>query len=77
MIRKTVSIICFCGENLVTGEEFTKEARAEARKKGWWHSKFSGDRCPRCVKLDEEEHTGLISPSPTAFNSPIGDNQGH
>ena len=50
---------CQCGETRKYRGE-VKNARKYARKFGWKYTKFTGDKCPKCIRLDFEEWQGMI-----------------
>jgi hypothetical protein len=59
MTNKKKILHCECGaERTYRGS--IESARKYARKFGWRYTKFSGDKCPVCIRLDFEEWQGMI-----------------
>lgn len=64
MIKRTAWIFCdTCGKQFPVSDNTAKEVRIFAKKEGWTHTKFSGDKCAECIQLDYEEWVNAVRPT--------------
>ena len=60
-IKKTYWLVCnHCGDPYWDNSDNVAILRRKAKSEGWHHSKFAGDVCPKCLKLEDEEYKGLV-----------------
>jgi hypothetical protein len=56
---KDKKLECQCGKTRKYRGRI-ENARKYAMKFGWKYTKFSGDKCPECIRLAFEEWQGMI-----------------
>lgn len=59
-IVKTRKIECDCGENVFEMLGTLKQVRVDAKKHGWYYSRFSRWVCPHCQNEQQREWVGMV-----------------